>query len=213
MRTILYVTSIASIAIAAFYMLLPLTTAHLSYLLHPYPLNSLDDARNYYHTISSIATTIAALLSVTLGIFYYFNKLDIESTRIRIQAAKSRLQEINESLSKIDEYCSQIYSDALGTLNDLKYARARMTYHFDKIISFISIDDSLIDWNTAPESPFLFFYSFVDNSDTLSHSLQVISTVQKQEVDAYHERYRMLTVYLQQKFIEIEQLASKQNTK
>lgn len=203
MRYALYIFCIFSFLLATIFIVAPLYYIKIDSILTPINVTSLTEARNYYQIISSIVTIFAALLTVILGGFYYFNKIDLEDRCKKIEYAKVRIQEIFTCLENIDEYCQRIFTDSLNSDSELKYIRTRITFNLDRIVELFELNDTVIDWGNQESNPYYTFYSYVDKSNKLMRSRSITWGTRQNQVSTYHEHFKSLSTFMHNKQLSL----------
>lgn len=147
--------------ISLYYILVPVFLDFHS-AVKPRHLFNLDDARNYYTALGSVIGSIIGISGVVLGFFYYFHRLNNDSSIARQEHRKRRLDVLLLEIYRYDSYVNKIVNLCIRDELDLKETRASIDRSYEYLLSILECQKDLLGFKDGEIRMILRVHSFVE---------------------------------------------------
>lgn len=161
-------------------------------VLKPRLINSLEEARTYYHILTSIFSIIFGISGLLLGYFYYKSKLDEDKRSSRRTIQKSRMELIFNQLNELNEVIFILFYNCSTNESETKKNKLRINTRKDSILTLIEHLEPLIEFNDRELTDLINLISFLEKWHTLLDNTRIKFDNTKQEEQSNLDKYRLL---------------------
>ena len=142
----------------------------LHQILRPHSLKTLEDARNYYTVISSVATTILGFLGIILGYIYFTKRIAIDKEFKKRQEQHRHLELL---LNEIDNHDKTVYKILLNAIKDekeLHCTRGEIGRFFDNMTPILEDGKRICGLTEVAIEKTIEMHAYVDKSFILTRA-------------------------------------------
>jgi len=154
------------VIIFALYLLLNPLFFVFERIFTPRKLENITEAREYYGLLSQIFGIFITASGLTLGYFYYKDKLKYDKKCSTRDRKKSRLEYLIKELNRFDNFVDEIISFTFDDATELKHLRAKVSRSFEVIVIMLE-EDAILGFSDNEIKIILEVNSYVEQNNVL----------------------------------------------
>lgn len=145
-----------------FYLILRPVYFSLSRVLWPCKPITIETARNYYATLSSVYTIIFGFIGIILGFIYFIGRKRFDADNLNIDQIRKRLDLIISKLDCINQITTKILLNCSSCSNDKNSLMAEIMSTWQTVSSLLENNSILLSLTNLETDSIVLVYSIIE---------------------------------------------------